>query len=127
MLSATDPAGNVTRYEYDATGRVTAKTDAAGKIIKFDDVKQSVKEFLVERQLESLMKDLRAALGRDVLTAMKITEPILRDQFEKQTTKREEELRDRNDIRRQWERRLQQQREATTQSATAPATAPTTR
>jgi parvulin-like peptidyl-prolyl isomerase len=101
------------------------------KVIKFDDVKDSVREFLVEKQLESLMKDLRAALGRDVVTSMKINEPILRQQFEKQTTKREEELRDRNDIRRQLDRKLQQQREATTRpsasgAATQPATAPAT-
>jgi parvulin-like peptidyl-prolyl isomerase len=82
------------------------------KIIKFEDVRDSVKQYLYEAQLDGATKELRARIQQAVANNLKINDPELRRQFEEQVSRRDEELKDRDDIRREWERRraaLQQQ------------------
>jgi foldase protein PrsA len=105
------------------------------KVVKFEDVRESVKQFLYERQLEGATQELRARIQQAVANGLKINDPELRRQFEQQLTRRDEEIKDRDDIRREWDRRraqLQRGNAATTRTtdaetpSTAPSTSPTT-
>lgn len=91
------------------------------KIIKFEDVRDSVKQYLYEAQLEGATKELRARIQQAVANNLKINDAELRRQFEEQISRKDEELKDRDDIRREWERRRNAlQQGGTTRPSTEP-------
>ena len=106
------------------------------KLMKFDDVKEDVREYLYDRLIESRVRELRNEVQREVVTTLVVRDPELKRQYDAQVNRinREDELRDRTDIRRELERRRQQisterggdGQPPTTVPATAPATPPTT-
>jgi len=84
--------------------------------VKFEDVKDSVRQDLAEALTEAAVKDLRAQLGQEALRDLRIQNPVLAKQFEDKITERDTQIRDRDQIRRQ----LKSERDLST---TAPAAA----
>lgn len=90
----------------------------APKAVKYEDVKDAVRQSLFDRWVIERMKLARADLGQIAMQTLQINDPVLAKQFKDRLAKREAEIRDREQINRELER----QREATTQ--TSPTTAP---
>ncbi|MBC8106674.1 MAG: peptidylprolyl isomerase [Anaerolineae bacterium] len=91
------------------------------KLLKFEDVKNSVREFLVARQLEVTVQGLRASLQRDVVTSLKINEPVLKEQYDAQRNRKVDELQDKNEMKRALDRNIEEDRAKKSEPATAPA------
>ncbi|HYO08914.1 MAG TPA: peptidyl-prolyl cis-trans isomerase [Tepidisphaeraceae bacterium] len=84
------------------------------KVVKFDDVKQSIRKDLEERAVQATMKQLRNQLSDQAVQGMVINDPMLKQQWDRMLAKRQAEIKDKDEIRRQ----LQRERErATTQPA----------
>ncbi len=88
------------------------------KAVKYEDVKDSVAKYLMERWLDEGVIQTRANLAQLALQTLQVNDPILAKQFKDRLLKRDAEMRDRDQINRQLER----EREATTQMM--PTTAP---
>jgi parvulin-like peptidyl-prolyl isomerase len=69
--------------------------------VKFEDVKDSVRQDLAEALTEAAVKDLRAQLGQEALRDLRIQNPVLAKQFEDKVTQRDTQIRDRDQIRRE--------------------------
>jgi foldase protein PrsA len=76
----------------------------APKVVKFEDVKESIRKDLHDRALEALVKQLRGQLAQQLMTAMVIEDPVLKQQFEAKIKKREGEIRDPEQIRKEMEK-----------------------
>ena len=98
------------------------------KIVKLEDVKESVRDQLYNAQLEAFIRLLSTRLKQESATALKINEPELKRQFDQQVNKSEGEVRDRDQVRRELERKrlLNGATEATQESEPANERAPTT-
>ena len=79
------------------------------KAIKFEDVKDSVREQLYERWVTERMKVLRDQLARKAVESLKIEDTALAGQFRDRLNKRETELKDREQIARQLAREREAQ------------------
>jgi foldase protein PrsA len=88
--------------------------------VKYEDVRQSVREDLAEALTEAAVKDVRAQLGQQALKDLRIQNPVLARQFQDKVTQRNTEIRDRDQIRQE----LKSERGATSTPAAA-ATEPT--
>jgi parvulin-like peptidyl-prolyl isomerase len=100
----------------------------APKVVKFEDVKESVRDELYGRQLDATIRELSNVLKRTSAVALKINEPELKRQFDQQVNKREEEVKDRDEVRRDLERRRPRtgpETRETAPSAAEPTTVPT--
>ena len=85
----------------------------APKAIKFEDVRGSVHELLYDRWVTEEMKVVRDKLGQKALESMKINDPVMARQYNDLLTKRDNEIKDRDQIGRELEReREAQAREA---------------
>jgi parvulin-like peptidyl-prolyl isomerase len=71
--------------------------------VKFEDVKDSVRQDLAEALTEAAVKDLRAQLGQEALRDLHIENPVLAKQFEDKITERDTQIRDRDQIRREYD------------------------
>jgi parvulin-like peptidyl-prolyl isomerase len=94
------------------------------KLVKFEDVKEGVREFLVARQLEVTVQGLRTSLQRDVVQSLKINEPVLKEQYDTQRNRKVDELQEKGEMKRALDRNIQEDRAK--KAATAPAPAPAT-
>lgn len=92
------------------------------KAVKFDDVKDSLREDLQQSATVEAVKAVRNKLAQEALAEMKISDPILHAEFEKRLGVRDTLIKDREKIRQQLDR---ERAAASSQPATAPATAPT--
>jgi parvulin-like peptidyl-prolyl isomerase len=72
--------------------------------VKFEDVKQSVREDLAEALTEASVRDLRNQLAQEAVRHLQIRNPVLAQQFEDKLTQRDTEIRDRNLIREELKR-----------------------
>ncbi|CAN5448441.1 hypothetical protein BH09PLA1_BH09PLA1_15650 [soil metagenome] len=108
----------------DAYHIMRLESRIAPKVIKFEDVKEGVRDFLVARQIEVTVQGLRSGLQRDVVTSLTINEPVLKQQYDAQRTRSEETLQEKGDMRRELDRRIQQER--ADRPANTPTTAPAT-
>ena len=88
--------------------------------VKFEDVKDSVRQDLDEALTEAAVKDIRVQLGQQALRDLHIQNPVLARQFEERITQRDTQIRDRDQIRRE----LKSERSALSTTAAA-ATEPT--
>jgi hypothetical protein len=94
------------------------------KVVKFEDVKESIRAKLQENAVQATMKQLRQQLGRQALQSMKIEHAALRQQYEAKRDKRQADSTDRDGVRQQLTRerqQRQQQRAADAAAATQPA------
>lgn len=85
-------------------------------VIKFEDVKGGIREDLEERLVQQLMQEIRADLSNRARQSLRIEEPVLRQQFQTEQDRREKQIRDREEIRKELER----QRERTAAEQTIP-------
>lgn len=93
----------------------------APKAIKYEDVKESVRTQLHDRWVTERMKLYRDQLARKALDSLKIEDPVMAAQFRERLTRRESELKEREQI----SRELARQREEQTRDLMQPA-GPTT-
>jgi hypothetical protein len=84
----------------------------APKAIKFDSVKESLRAQLNDRWVSERMKLFRNELAKKALESLKIEDPVLAKQFTDRLLKRENELKEREQI----SRELDRQRNAAQQS-----------
>jgi foldase protein PrsA len=91
------------------------------KVVKFEDVKDSIRKELYDRATQVTITQLRQQIQADALKVMQIEEPTLKKQLEERL-KRNTEIKDQQEIRRQMEKeRLNQ---AAPPGAVAPGAAP---
>ncbi|MBC7785164.1 MAG: peptidylprolyl isomerase, partial [Burkholderiales bacterium] len=89
------------------------------KAIKYDDVKDSLRQSIQDRWMVEAVKDLRTRLAAQARVTLKIEDPVLRKEFENRQVGRDQLIRDREKIREV----MRKQREIqAAQSATAPST-----
>lgn len=92
------------------------------RAVKFEDVKESVRDDLMERLLQQGIKELRAEYAAQVIKVFKVEHPILKEQYDARLTQRENAVTETNAIRERFERERQEILErATTQPSTLPA------
>ncbi len=93
------------------------------KVVKFEDVKDSLRESIRDQMVIEAFKQLRNRLAQQALATLKIEDPVLRQEFEEKLAERDQMIRDKEKIRQEMEK---QREEARKLPATAPATAPST-
>jgi hypothetical protein len=74
------------------------------KAIKFDSVKDTLRAQLYDRWVAERMKLFRNELAKKALESLKIEDPVLAKQFTDRLLKRENELKEREQISRELER-----------------------
>jgi hypothetical protein len=83
-------------------------------VIKFEDVKDSIREDLEENLVQQGMQDLRNDRSIRAQRSLQITDKTLKAQFDEENLKRERQIRDRSEIRKELER--ERERAATQQA-----------
>lgn len=94
----------------------------APKVVKFDDVRDAVREQLIVRRTNDLMARMRQEFAQRALRDLAITEPTMKRQFEERKAAANPKPADRGEVQRSLEQPPATQPHATT--ATAPTTAP---
>lgn len=98
------------------------------KVIKFEDVKESVRADLQEKLVQQLMKERREEMSDRARRTMQVLDPTLKAQYDLESQRREAQIREREQIRRELER--DRQKAVTEQivpdQPLAPATLPAT-
>lgn len=74
------------------------------RAVKFDDVRDSIREDLHELLVDAFMKQLRVEIGQQTLNGLKIQHPELKRQFDEALEQRDAQMRDRDQIRRELEK-----------------------
>jgi len=94
------------------------------KAVKFESVKDSLRQSMYERAAQAMMEDIRVALAKQTEKLMAIDDPKLKKQYEEKIALRDRQVKDR----RQIEEQMRRQRERIHLPTTSPAsTGPTTR
>jgi parvulin-like peptidyl-prolyl isomerase len=93
------------------------------KVVKFEDVKESIREELQSNAVAQLMQTLRTQFAQEAVKILVVEDPMLKQQYEDKLKQRDQQIQTRNEIREQWERERQRilDRAATQPSATEPA------
>lgn len=86
----------------------------APKVIKFEDVKASIREDLEEGLIQSFQQELRQQLSERASRQLQIVDPSLKQQYADEQSRRQQQIRDRDEIRKELER---QREKAATQQA----------
>lgn len=92
------------------------------KAVRFDKVKDSLRESMYDKLTEMAMNRLRDNLGKQVMLQLTIDDPLLAKQFEELKAKREGAIKERQKMDEQWKK----ERQSATQPSTAPTTIPAT-
>jgi len=96
----------------------------APKAVKFEDVKDSIRQELYNRAVQATVRELRAEIDKQARESLIIEHPELKRQFDERAKAAEAEVKGRDGARNQLER---ERKRLTTRPATAPLTsAPTT-
>lgn len=91
------------------------------KAVKYEDVKDYVREQLRDRWVIERMKVYRDDLAKKALDGLKITDPVLAKQFADRVARRESELRERDQISRELTRERSQTGQDNADATTKPA------
>jgi parvulin-like peptidyl-prolyl isomerase len=91
------------------------------KAVKFEDVKESVREDLQERYLQVAIKELRAIYASEVIKVFQVDHPLLKQQYDDRLHQRDQQITERNAIRDEFER---QRQDILNRAATQPSTLP---
>jgi parvulin-like peptidyl-prolyl isomerase len=95
------------------------------KLMKFEDVKDSVRQQLEDQWVQFAMKNLRDQLGQAAVQYMQIEEPTLSKQWIAKVNEQKERTRDRNDVLEEMNRhRLSAATQSTTQPTAVPGQPP---
>ena len=76
----------------------------APKAVKFENVKESVRQNLKDRMIQAAVKQYRNKLADRARKELKITEPTLASQFADRLAERDKQMQDQRDVRRQMEK-----------------------
>jgi parvulin-like peptidyl-prolyl isomerase len=90
------------------------------KAVKFEDVKESIRQDLTERATQAVVNDLRQQNDKKALATIKIMHPELQRQFDQRKQQQEAAIREQDEIRKQWEK--ERRGGADAGAATQPAT-----
>jgi parvulin-like peptidyl-prolyl isomerase len=89
------------------------------KAVKFEDVKESLRQSMFEKLTEEVIKGMRQNLAMQVMNELTIDDPMLSKQFVELKAKQEGAIKERQKLNEQWKK----EREAATQpAASQPAT-----
>jgi parvulin-like peptidyl-prolyl isomerase len=91
------------------------------KAVKFEDVKESLREDLQKRAVEAAVKEFRQQLSSQAMQALVIEDPVLKKQWDERLEKRKGELKNREEIMKQKERERNRAVTQPTTSEVAPA------
>lgn len=94
----------------------------APQVVKFEDVRDTVREELIRRRQNALMGQRRGEMAQIALKNLHINEPTLKKQFEARLAAANPKPAERDEVR----HNLDEQRERLNQPATAPTTGPAT-
>lgn len=90
------------------------------KAVKFEDVKNALRDDLQNQLIIEAVKAIRTKLGQQALATLKVAEPTLKAEFEKRLAAQDKMIHDREQIKAELEKQ-REQLNATTQPATQPA------
>jgi hypothetical protein len=83
------------------------------KAIKFEDVKESLRQSMFEKLTEEVIKGMRQNLAVQVMNELTIDDPMLSKQFVELKAKQQGAIKERQKLNEQWKK----EREAATQPA----------
>ena len=95
------------------------------KAVKFEDVKESLREELYARGVDAAVKQLRQNLGNEAVKNLVINDPELKKQWDEKLKKRDAAIRDKEQIRKQMQ--LEREHAATQPVSPLPDLVPTPR
>jgi parvulin-like peptidyl-prolyl isomerase len=96
----------------------------APKAVKFEDMKESVREEVYDRLMQQAIKELRSRLGRQAIETLKIEDPVLKKQYDEKLAAGRAQIKDREQINKALER--QRDSGSTTHPSTLPSLGPET-
>lgn len=96
------------------------------KVVKFEDVKESVRKQVLDQRVQLAVTKLRKQFAQTALQTLEIDDPVLKKQFVERLNKQEADIQGQKKIREQWEKEREQIAKEQEQPATVPATLPTT-
>jgi DNA-binding transcriptional regulator GbsR (MarR family) len=85
------------------------------KAVKFEDVKESLREQLQSGMLQATIKEMRSDLQKETQRSLKILDPTLAKQYTDRITDADKQLRDRDQINRELQRQRERLKLPTTQ------------
>jgi parvulin-like peptidyl-prolyl isomerase len=93
------------------------------KAVKFEDVKESLREDILDRLVTAAMQQLRVQVANDARNALRVIDPVLKDQYDAKLTQRDQQIQNTNQMKQEWERRRDEilKNAATQESTTQPA------
>lgn len=94
----------------------------APRAVKFENVKESVRQNLKDRMIQAWLKQQRNKLAERARKELKISDPTLASQFADRLADRDKQIQDQREIRRQLEK--EREREAQQNGTTPPAGTP---
>ncbi len=74
------------------------------KAVKYEDVKDAVKHDLIEAMIAQTQKELMANLAQQALLMLHIENPVLKKQFEEKLQRRDAQIKDREEFRKELEK-----------------------
>jgi parvulin-like peptidyl-prolyl isomerase len=93
------------------------------KAVKFEDVKDSLRDSIQDRVIIEGVKEIRNRLAQQALAVLKVEDPVLKAEFDKRLAARDKLIRDREKIKEEMEK---QRQTPTTSPMTDPTPAPAT-
>jgi foldase protein PrsA len=83
----------------------------APKVVKFEDVKESIRKELYERAVQLTIRQLRQQIQDQALKVLVVEDPVLKKQLELRLEKQKTEVKSRDDIRHQLDKDRDQQKD----------------
>ncbi len=74
------------------------------KVVKFDDVKESIRADMESKGIDAMVKGMRQQLADQAAAAIVIEDPVLKKQWEERLAKRDAQIKDREAVRKQLEK-----------------------
>jgi hypothetical protein len=96
------------------------------RVVKLEDVRESVAADLQERLTEAAVRNLRQQVAQRAVADLVINDPVLKQQFDARMEKSQAQLRDKGEIRQELTRQRERMAAEPVAPATSPATVPTT-
>jgi parvulin-like peptidyl-prolyl isomerase len=96
----------------------------APKVVKFEDVKESIRRELYDRAVQLTIRQLRQQIQDQALKLLTVEDPTLKKQLETRLAKQKSEIKDREEVRRQLDKEHIDNRNTTTNPALPPPNSP---
>jgi parvulin-like peptidyl-prolyl isomerase len=77
-------------------------------VVKFEDVKESVRQDLYDKLMQASIRNLRGQLGQDAIAGLTIDDPILGKQFREKLEQQQGKVRDREAVREELNRQREE-------------------